>query len=474
VSAPPSGTSLVERAELPGGRPGAALPERPSVAGPRSTAARAAGPRRALAFFLVVAVLALAAVAAGSVLVSREVAERSALDEAERTAVRLGQHLITPALAEALAGVPGRWDELDRRVADRLGDGSIESVAVWIPPGEILFSSEEELEGLVSEPSDGVRDAWAGKVVASVDESLARGRSAGADGDPRVEVHVPLAIGEAQLALEVRFSQDVILRQTELLTGEIIPLTVGSLLLLQVVQIPIATWLVRRLRRHEVERADLLALTHTASERERRSIAADVHDGPVQDLAGVSYALSALRSSVPVDRQPTVDRLVSSVREAVGSLRRLIVDLYPPDLSGPGLAPAVDDLAERLRTEGVDVQLTAEPLPDLAPEVAAAVYRSAKEALVNVGKHACATHVRIELAPVGRGGSRAVRLVVTDDGVGLAGRDGDGHRDGHLGLRMLRERAEDLGGTARVRGRPGGGTSVEVVVPLVPAPASPL
>jgi two-component system, NarL family, sensor kinase len=434
---------------------------------------RATGPGRALSIFVVIALLAVGAVSAGTVVVSERIAERTAVDEAEQTAVRVARHVVAPVLTEALAGVPDRWQELDRQIAQRLSDGSIESVTVWSPPGEILFSSEQTIDGLVADPVDELRSAWAGTVVAQFDETPEgplSGPNAAEEG-PQLEVYVPLTIAAQQLAVEIRVSHEGIERQAAVLGGEMIPLTVGSLLLLQVLQLPIAVWLVRRVRRHEVERTDLLARIYTASERERRAIAADVHDGPVQELAGVSYALSSLRASVPPDRQGTVDRLVSSVREAVGSLRRLIVDLYPPDLSGPGLAPAVDDLADRMRAKGVDVTVTAEPLPDLAPEVVAVVYRSAKEALVNAEKHASATYVWIDLALVDHDGTVAVRLEVSDDGVGLGGRhDGTG-TSGHLGLRMLRERAADLGGTARVGNRPGGGASIELVVPVRSTPA---
>jgi signal transduction histidine kinase len=414
----------------------------------------------------VVALLTLGAVSAGTVLVSREIAEQGAVEEAERTAVLFARHLIEPVLTEALSGVPGRWDELDRRVADRLSDGSIESVAIWIPPGEILFASEKALRGLVVEPMPEVRTAWAGAVVAHVDETAEDfgGLRAAGEG-PQLEVYVPVEIGEQRLTVEVRFGYDSIARQAEVLRNEIVPLAVGSLLLMQLVQMPIAVWLVRRVRRHEVERADLLARSYTASERERRALAGDVHDGPVQELAGVSYALSALRSGVAPDRRVTVDRLASCVREAVSSLRRLMVDLYPPDLSGSGLTLAVDDLADRLRAQGVTVFLSTEPLPSLAPEVAAVVYRSAKEALVNAEKHASPTRVWVDLASVAVGRTSAIRLQVSDDGVGLAGRSAARDDEGHFGLRLLRDRAEELGGTAAISERPGGGTSVQVVVP---------
>ena len=212
-----------------------------------------------------------------------------------------------------------------------------------------------------------------------------------------VEVYVPVTVRGDPVAVETYFSHDSIDRQAALLRGEIIPVAVGGLVLLQLVQIPIAVSLARRVRRHDSERAKLMELTITASERERRVIAADVHDGPVQDLAGISYALSALRSSVPADRQDTVDRLVGAVRNALQSLRRLMTDIYPPDLSGPGLAGAIEDLVEPLRAQGVAVSLDVQPPPELSPDAAAAIYRTAKEALLNVATHAEAQQVWVSL-----------------------------------------------------------------------------
>src|SRR3954470_2750408 len=176
-----------------------------------------------------------------------------------------------------------------------------------------------------------------------------------------------------------------------------------------------ATSLARRVRRHENERAELMTLSLTASERERRAIAADLHDGPVQDLAGISYALSGLRSSVPEERQETVDRMVGAVRTAVQSLRRLMTDIYPPDLSGPGLGPAIEDLTEPLRTQGVAVTLDIEPPPDVSPE-AAAVYRTVKEVLVSGANRAGAQRVGLTPHPPEHGRGAAVGLEIAEDG----------------------------------------------------------
>ncbi len=73
-------------------------------------------------------------------------------------------------------------------------------------------------------------------------------------------------------------------------------LLLGSLVVLWVVQVPLASRLDRRLRRTQAEREALLVRAVEASDDERRRIAAELHDGPVQDLAGISYSLSAARA----------------------------------------------------------------------------------------------------------------------------------------------------------------------------------
>ena len=283
--------------------------------------------------FFVVPLMVLAAVATTTVIVSERIARANALTNAESIARRFTQLLLAPLLGEALNGVPGRWDELDRIVSNRLSDGSITFLVVWSTDGRILYASVPEAVGDKFPPSEELLAAVGGDVVSEVDEepeSSYQGRVTG----PMVEVYVPVRSGDMALVVEAYFSYDGIEEQAALLRGEIIPLALGALVVLQLVQIPIATALARRVRRQETERAELLRRGLTASERDRRAIAGDVHDGPVQDLAGVSYGLSALRPKVPEENQPNVDRMVGAIRRAVQSLRQLMVDLYPPDLHG--------------------------------------------------------------------------------------------------------------------------------------------
>jgi signal transduction histidine kinase len=102
-------------------------------------------------------------------------------------------------------------------------------------------------------------------------------------------------------------------------------------------------------------------------------------------------------------------------------------------------------------------------LPDRPSiETEETLYRIAQEALHNVVKHAGAREVRLDVDPVADG----VRLRVVDDGRGF---DPLTVPDGHLGLAGMRSRAERLGGTLTVTAAPGRGTTIEVVVPSMPA-----
>jgi signal transduction histidine kinase len=419
--------------------------------------------------FVVVPLLVLVAVAAATVLISERVARDSAVSDAERIATRFTRLLLTPLLERALEQhSDDAWAELDRVVVNRLSDGSITFIAVWSPEGAegvLLYSSETSAIGQRWPMSDDLRRAFDGAIVSQIDEDPEASYQGAAEG-PLVEVYVPGSARGREIVVEAYFSYDGIEREAELLRGEIIPLAVGALVVLQLVQLPIATALARRVRRQETERAELMQRNLTASERERRSIAADVHDGPVQDLAGASYALGALRSSVPEQRRPDVDRLLVALRRAVHSLRRLMVDLYPPDLSGPGLADALEDLARTMRDDGVEVSVHAAPVPELSPDNAAVLYRTAKEALANVRKHADAMRVWITLEPVEDRAGSAVRLRVTDDGIGFPAAVTEGHSEGHVGLLLAAERVRDVGGSLVLSERPGGGAALTAVVPV--------
>lgn len=425
---------------------------------------RSASAGHELYFFVGVAFLVLAAVSTLSVIVSDHVARRNGMDEAQRTTVRIANLLVGPFIEGYLAGEPGAEEALARIVGNRLRDDTLHSIIVWDARGRVLYSSDEELEGLVLEPTDELLAAARGQVVASVDDApeTALGRETA---DPVLEVYAPIPDVATPLVLEAYLDHSLIDTQAALVRSQILPVTLGGLVVLQVVQIPIAASLAARVRRHEAERAAIVERNLAESERERRTVAADLHDGPVQDLAGVGYALGALRSSVPADRQPTVDRLLDTVHAAVVSLRQVMIDVYPPDLSGEGLPQAVQMLTDRLRDQGMAVHLEVAPLPPMGSAQAAAIYRTAKEGLANAVHHAEASQVWVRLAPLDGSGLVRVRVEIADDGVGFP-LDGSGlSPDGHLGLQLMRARLTELGGQLRLGARPGGGAMVTAEVP---------
>jgi len=203
-----------------------------------------------------------------------------------------------------------------------------------------------------------------------------------------------------------------------------------------------------------------------ASELERRRIAADLHDGVVQDLTGVAYSLTgaARQPNVPAETAAELERSAAGVRTGVKALRSLLIEIYPPNLAEIGLASALTDLVARAELRDVAATLDTSDLQEPLPgAIAPLLYRCAQEGLRNVFAHSRAGSVVVR---VSNDHVRAF-LDVHDDGVGFD-RDavGSGVSAGHFGLQGIEDLVKGAGGTARVRSSPGGGTDLHVEVPL--------
>ena len=217
-------------------------------------------------------------------------------------------------------------------------------------------------------------------------------------------------------------------------------------------------------RQVEQERRDMLGRIVAAGEEERRRIADDIHDAPIQFLTALGIRLETLRGKiVDADGLALLDRVIAGVADSVASLRSLMFDLRPPVLDREGLVPALRDSLAALSEDGgppittsVTDRITREPRPDTR----IVLYRIAQEALANVRKHAEATHIEVTVESVDGG----TRLRVEDDGRGLPA-DAWAMRRGHVGLSAMRERAGSLGGTFWIGPRADRGTLVEAWVP---------
>jgi signal transduction histidine kinase len=220
---------------------------------------------------------------------------------------------------------------------------------------------------------------------------------------------------------------------------------------------------VTELERVSAHRQHLLGLVMTAQEQERHRIADGIHDDSLQAVVAVGLWLENLRNQV--ENQQTLaalERLQDTVTLAAQRLRNLLFELRPSELQSQGLAPALRAYLEHAtHHEGLGYTLDDQLGADPDPEARAFLYRVTQEALMNVRKHAHASHVEVTLMM--RAGCHVIR--VHDDGVGFDVAEGLRARPGHLGLAALTERLELAGGELRIAAAPGAGTSLEFEVP---------
>jgi signal transduction histidine kinase len=217
----------------------------------------------------------------------------------------------------------------------------------------------------------------------------------------------------------------------------------------------------RKIRIGDEQRRRLLASLVHAEEDERKRIAGDIHDDPMQKIVATNMRLQLLRRQLSDPAHLEVlDKLLSTVRGSITSLRHLIFELRPHVLDQDGLAPALRDYLESLDADfefSLEQQLQDEP----DAELRVLLYRVAQEALTNIRKHAHARRVNVLLAE--QDGGFLVRI--TDDGVGFVAPETLQSARGHLGLSAMRERAEMAGGWCSLLSLPGAGTTVEIWVP---------
>jgi signal transduction histidine kinase len=216
----------------------------------------------------------------------------------------------------------------------------------------------------------------------------------------------------------------------------------------------VLVWLTgRRLARAEMRRAEMLERMIRTSDHERRRVAAEVHDGVVQDLLGITFALSGAAQAGHADERE-LQQLAVSTRGAVGTLRGLLSSIYPVDVPAGGWVAGLDEVVADLRGQGtaVDFHIDVDGEP-LSPVEEVLVLRIAREALRNASKHAHATNVLVELDV----DHDTMNLLIRDNGVGF---DPSSRPEGHLGLRLLTDLVADADGWLSIESNPDAGTTV--------------
>jgi two-component system, NarL family, sensor kinase len=475
-----AGSEAIRRWEML--RAGSARESRPTIAAPPRTPwlvladgrgarppARRVSVSRAVLRFLGASTVVLLVLAVMGVVVSRRAAEREAIADAEQHTGFAAVAVVQPNLEDGLlTGDPAALARIDRVVRGRLLDRSIVRVKLWTPQGRIVYSDEPHLIGQRYALEQDELDALeTGNVEAEVsDLSLPENSFERSEGK-LLEVYRPIRTpGGQPLLFETYSRYDAATSRSNEILWSFGSITLGALILLELLQLPLVWSLLRQVRQGQEEREWLLARAVEASNDERRRIAADLHDGIVQDLAGASYVVtgSAERAAATsrADLASPLRGAADGLRQSIRGLRSLLVDLYPPSLSAAGLESALADLISPLRARGMQVSLHVAPGLNLPETAESLFYRVAQEAVRNVSRHAGAHRLRVTVAfePT------VALLEVEDDGVGLdletlATRG----RLGHVGLRGSADVVAEAGGRLVLSSARGAGTRLRLEVP---------
>lgn len=413
---------------------------------------------------------AIAVAVVGGYFVLRSVA----IDEAKRqtrTRVQEAAKLVeaTAVTDGLLRGRERAVRAVDDVVVGRVLSGSIVRVKIWSPAGRVLYSDEPaEIGGRYALDAGQhrlLRNGGAEVEVTDLNRPENRlDRQQGRLLEAYTRIRTPSGI---PLLFEIYQPLHSITADARRLLRTLAPPILGAIALILLVQAPLFWSLMRRLQRSHEQREGLLANAVTSSRRERRRVASYLHDGPVQELAGLAFSLAPVADGAETrgaDGEAAVVRtVIDRLRGTVRDLRALLVDLHPPTLATAGLDAALRDLVSPLSPRGAAVELRVVGEERLDPDTQALVYRVAQEAVRNVIAYSDASTVSVEVGVV----DSTARLLVADDGRGFAPETRERRRaEGHLGLSLVEELADQAGGRLTVDSSEGQGTRVRLEVPL--------
>jgi two-component system, NarL family, sensor kinase len=416
---------------------------------------------QSVARYVASALVAVVLISLLGVLLFREFGQEEAIRDAKDQTRASARWAVEPVITDGvLRGERQALLVLDKTVRQRVLRGSsVVRVKIWDQTGRIVYSDEARLIGarypMSSEERAEFEDDRIDAEVSDLDKPENRFER---EFGELLEVYVGLTTPTGKrLRYEEYYRSSFIDDRGTRIFREFGYIALAALMLFALIQLPLAWQLSRRVQRAQRERVELLQRAVDASERERRRIAADLHDGVVQNLAGVSYSLSAAETSAPRGLAPTLHEAAAETRQALRGLRSLLVEIYPAELQREGLEAALGDLLAPCSDKGIETHLEVED-DDLPDDVERLFFRATQEALRNVVKHSGAERVEVEV--MRRDGTASLR--VEDDGSGFAV---DGRPEGaHFGLRVLRDLVEELGGELEIRSEPGHGTMVKVEV----------
>jgi signal transduction histidine kinase len=404
--------------------------------------------------------------AAGMILMSQQIARNVALDDATYRSGSIARGLSGVIDQEVRSGRERSLERVSDALSPALYNNSLSHIKLWAQDGTILWADDPALVGRRFDLEPEVQKLFGTqRVVAELSELEKAENATQRTADELLEVYVGAfdADGRPWVFESYLSTEQMESNQAAILAG-MLPLALGGILLLQIAVLPLAVSLARRVKRAQADRGKLLRHALLASELERRRIAADLHDGVIQDLAGLGYALPLISEHLPrgpeaAGARRAMDEVSSVLANDVPQLRSMLTEIYPPNLDDDGLLGAIEELAMRAEDTGTTVTVHVSESFAAPAEATRLVYRVVREGLRNVVKHAIGSVAQVYLL---RHEDKVIVRVV-DDGPGIP--DVRVEAPGHIGLRLLEDTVRDLGGRLDVSSAATGGTILEAIFP---------
>lgn len=429
---------------------------------------------RAVGAFLLAALVVLTVIGVALGYIQREAATREAIWDARKlTEAKVNSPLVTSVLTSEALERGAAYDRLDAVVRMNVLGPDIVRIKIWDEEGRVVYSDDETLVGKrFSLPPEELKVLNGGGPLAEVSDLDEEENAGEAEHSRLLQVYHRVETPTGQpLLFETYQPYERVEAGSRRLWAASLPILVGGLVLLYLVQAPLVYRMASRLRRAQEEREQLMVAGLAASDRERAQIASDLHDGVLQGLAGASYTLSA--AAAPARRvgddaaAEVMSGTARDLRRWARELRSLVVSVAPPTLHTQGLVSALTDLVAPLENRGLEVRLDVHDAEQVDEATATLVYRVVQEALRNVVRHARASNITVEVSR--RPG--ALVAEVRDDGQGFD-TSLPVRRGGSVGLELLARLAEAQGGSIRVESTLGSGTLLSLRLP-VPDPVLP-
>jgi signal transduction histidine kinase len=247
----------------------------------------------------------------------------------------------------------------------------------------------------------------------------------------------------------------------------ILVIVLGLLIILTIIGVFISSIIIQSTERQRLiddltrSRANLMKVEREAGRlTERQRLARDIHDTLAQHFTSIIMHLSAAKHSNPEAVRSQVQQAEESARDGLAEIRRIVWDMRPEQIEKASLVEAVEELAARWSAEnGVLVKMNVTGTPhSLTSSVETALLRISQEAMHNINKHAQAKKVNITFSYM----EDLFVMDIADDGQGF---EPSKIKNG-FGMKTMRDRVEELGGTLTIESEQGIGTAIAVSIPI--------